>query len=110
MKYKKFLLSVARDWVTGNINEGSQEIDTNLSSPSTGGAGRAPREDPQERLSGINLCIFRQVGRKHFLGEPEESVLLTEKRVHPDAYLNFVLAPLQRKRLSVVSDQTLKKH
>lgn len=52
MKYKKFLLSVARDWVTGNINEGSQEIDTNLSSPSTGGTGRAPREDPQERLSG----------------------------------------------------------
>lgn len=52
MKYQKFLLSVARDWVRDDINEGSQETDTNLSSPSTGGAGRAPRKDPQERLSG----------------------------------------------------------
>lgn len=39
MKYKQFLLSVVRDWVTDGNNEGSPEPDTHLSSPSPGVQG-----------------------------------------------------------------------
>uniref|UniRef100_G1Q6F5 PiggyBac transposable element-derived protein domain-containing protein n=1 Tax=Myotis lucifugus TaxID=59463 RepID=G1Q6F5_MYOLU len=52
MKYKQFLLSVVRDWITDDNNEGSPEPETNLSSPSPGVARRAPRKDPPKRLSG----------------------------------------------------------
>ena len=45
IKYKQFLLLVAKYWITDNDNEGSLATERDMSSPSSGSTGRAPHID-----------------------------------------------------------------
>ncbi|XP_076160842.1 piggyBac transposable element-derived protein 4 isoform X4 [Ptiloglossa arizonensis] len=52
IKYKQFLLVVARDWITPKGTEESIDLESNISGPSNIGSKRPPCKDHPQRLSG----------------------------------------------------------
>ncbi|XP_076160840.1 piggyBac transposable element-derived protein 4 isoform X2 [Ptiloglossa arizonensis] len=61
IKYKQFLLVVARDWITPKGTEESIDLESNISGPSNIGSKRPPCKDHPQRLSEYALPMEKEV-------------------------------------------------